>query len=142
MEPPSLHLSWKELGCRDGTPYPSEWEDRARFLARVFEDFREALGGEPVVIGSAYRTASWNRKYGGSARSQHLYGRALDCYPPAAMFLGEFRSRAKEFALGDPRIGGIGFYSWGVHWDIRPRGTRLIVWNQIPAGTRLHERMV
>jgi len=58
------------------------------------------------------------------------------------MFLHEFRERAKEFALRDSRIGGIGLYHWGVHWDIRPRGSRLVVWNQIPARTEMHERMV
>lgn len=142
MKQPSPHLSWKELGCRDGTPYPPEWEDRARFLAEVFEDFREDLGGDPIVIGSAYRTHEWNRKCGGSANSQHLQGRALDCYPPAVMFIGEFREQAKEFALADDRVGGFGSYRWGVHWDIRPRGSKLIVWNQVPAGTSLHERIV
>ena len=142
MEALSPHLSWAELACRDGTPYPPAWEDRARRLAAVFEDFRAALGGDPVVIGSAYRTPAWNRRCGGAAQSQHVQGRALDCYPPAAMALGAFRDHAKAFALGDDRIGGIGFYQWGVHWDIRPRGPRLIVWNQVPAGTRLHDRLV
>jgi uncharacterized protein YcbK (DUF882 family) len=142
MPRPSLHLSWSELACHDGTPYPAAWGDRARALADVFEDFRHALGGDPIIIGSAYRTAPWNRKCGGSQRSQHLYGRALDCYPPAAMFLTEFREKAKTFALADERIGGIGFYRWGVHWDIRPRGHRLITWNQIPAGTLLHDQWV
>ena len=140
MEVLSGHISWAELACKDGTPYPNEWEDRARFLAAVFEDFRAEMGGDPIEIGSAYRTPAWNRRCGGSARSQHLYGRALDCYSPAALVVGEFRERAKVFALADKRIGGIGFYRWGVHLDIRPRGTRLIVWNQVPAGTRLHDR--
>lgn len=136
----SKHISWSELACKDGTPYPNEWEDRARFLAAVFEDFRAALGGDPIEIGSAYRTPTWNRRCGGSVRSQHLSGRALDCYPPAALFIGEFRELAKAFALADDRIGGFGSYRWGVHLDIRPRGTRLIVWNQLPSGTRLHDR--
>ena len=138
---PSPHLSWAELACRDGTPYPEAWEDRARFLAAVFEEFRAALGGDPITIGSAYRTPTWNRRCGGSARSQHLYGRALDCYPPTAMFLATFRERAKAFAIEDDRIGGFGSYRWGVHIDIRPRGSRLIVWNQVPADTRLHDRL-
>ena len=142
MRPPSPHLSWSELACRDGTPYPEAWEERARRLGGMFESFRAALGGDPIRIGSAYRTPAWNRRWGGSARSQHLYGRALDCYPPAALFIGEFRERAKAFALADDRIGGIGFYRWGVHLDIRPRGTRLTVWNQVPASTRLHDRRV
>jgi len=137
---PSVHLSWAELACRDGTPYPVEWQDRAQLLGAVFEDFRIAMGNHPIVIGSAYRTPRWNRRCGGARGSQHLQGRALDCYPPAAMFLADFRDQAKSFAQSDSRIGGIGMYAWGVHWDIRPRlHGRLVTWNQIPAGTRLHD---
>ena len=140
MDQLSPHLSWAELACHDGTPYPSAWADRARRLAEVFEDFRAAMGGDPIVIGSAYRTKPWNRRCGGSVRSQHLEGRALDCYPPAAMFLAEFRDQARAYADHDPRIGGFGFYRWGVHLDIRPRRAgRLIVWNRLGPGTRLHD---
>ena len=141
MPRPSPHLSWSELACRDGTPYPEAWGDRARALGEVFEDFRAAVGGSPLVIGSAYRTPTWNRRCGGSARSQHLSGRALDCYPPVAMLLAEFRALARDQAEADPRIGGFGLYRWGVHFDIRPRRAgRLVVWNKLRAGTRLHDR--
>lgn len=139
LRPPSLHLSWSELACRDGTPYPEEWELRARRLAGMFERFREALGGDPIQIGSAYRTPAWNRRCRGSSRSQHLAGRALDCCPPAMMFLGEFLDRAKAFAVADQHVGGFGRYRWGVHLDIRIRPGRLVVWNQVPAGTRMHD---
>lgn len=137
---PSPHLAWDELACRDGTPYPPAWEDRARALAAMFETFRTTMGGAPIVIGSAYRTRRWNRLCGGGVRSQHVEGRALDCYPPAKMFLAEFRDRARAFATHDPRVGGFGLYHWGVHLDIRPRRNgHLVVWNRLGAGTRLHD---
>lgn len=142
MDRPSLHLSWDELACRDGTPYPRAWADRAAHLAAVFEDLRAALGGDPIQIGSAYRTARHNRRCGGGRRSQHLQGRALDCTPPAAMFLHTFRAAARHYADHDLRIGGIGLYRWGVHIDTRPRHAgRLVVWNRLAAGTRIHDTL-
>ena len=134
----SEHLSWAELACKDGTPYPAKWQDRAVALAAVFEDFRAALGGEPIIIASAYRTPAHNRRIGGVPHSQHVQGRALDCHPPSRMFLSEFIDRAKAFAQADDRIGGIGLYSWGVHWDLRPH-TRLIAWNKQRSGTSLRD---
>jgi len=134
----SDHLSWAELACKDGTPYPPAWHDRAVVLAAVFEDFRAALGGAPIVIASAYRTPAHNRRIGGVPQSQHVQGRALDCHPPARMFLSEFVEGAKAFAQADDRIGGIGLYRWGVHWDLRPH-TRLIAWNKQRAGTPLRD---
>ena len=139
MEALSPHLSWAELACRDGTPYPAVWHDRAVRVAAVFEDFRAALGGDPIVIASAYRTPAHNRRIGGAPRSQHVQGRALDCHPVAGMFLAEFHVGALACARIDDRIGGIGLYRWGVHLDVRPH-TRLVVWNKISAGTALREK--
>ena len=136
---PSPHLSWEELVCHDGTPYPPQWRDRAQELAAMFEAFRSAMGDRPIQIASAYRTPVWNRKHGGAAKSQHLEGRALDCRPPTGISNAAFRDRAKRFALRDQRVGGIGLYGWGVHLDIRPHRT-LVAWNRVPAGTRLHDR--
>ena len=134
----SSHLSWAELACKDGTPYPAAWHDRAVHLAEVFEDFRAALGGEPIMIASAYRTPEHNKRIGGVPHSQHVHGRALDCHPPAKMFLYDFIEGAKAFAKADDRIGGIGLYTWGVHWDLRPH-TRLIAWNKQRAGTAMRD---
>lgn len=36
------------------------------------------LIGAPLVINSAYRSPSWNRKVGGAAKSQHMLGKAFD----------------------------------------------------------------
>ena len=134
----SKHLSWEELACKDGTPYPAAWEKRARVLAAVFEDFRAALGGDPIIIASAYRTPAHNRRIGGVPHSQHVLGQALDCHPQVPLFLSEFIDKAKAFAKADDRIGGIGLYRWGVHWDLRPH-TRLIAWNKQGAGTLLRD---
>ena len=42
----------------------------------------------------------------------------------------------------EPLVGGLGLYRWRVHMDIRIRPGRLVTWNQVPAGTALHDRRV
>jgi hypothetical protein len=134
MNRPSTHLSWKELGCRDGTPYPLEWRaTRGRDLGIVFERIR-ALNGKPITVGSAYRTPSYNRKVGGAKASQHIQGRALDLYPPKGVSIAAFQHQVRKLAdqmvrEGNDLIGGIGYYPTFVHVDIRGGvGSPLIVW--------------
>lgn len=134
MTGPSKHLSWAELACKDGTPYPREWADRAAVLAAEFEAVR-AVCGQPLVVLSAFRTAEHNRAIGGARNSQHVQGRALDVKPPkgwtVARLYDVIRSRA---GMAASAINGIGIYGGFVHFDIRPLRAdgRLTVWR----GTR------
>ena len=129
---PSEHLTWQELACKDGTAYPTEWTAMALYLGIEFEYIRQEAGGRPLRIGSAYRTAKWNRRVGGSRRSQHVEGRALDLYPHQGMsnldLMWIVLDRAKQKGS---RIRGVGLYPWGVHFDTRP-GKRIARWG----GTR------
>lgn len=132
VERPSQHISWGELACKDGTPYPEEWTARAIHLGIEFEYIRYEAGGKPLRIGSAYRTEAWNRRVGGSRRSQHVQGRALDVYPRHGMSNIELMWIVMERARQKGgRIRGVGLYPWGVHFDIRP-GKRIARWG----GTR------
>lgn len=134
MTGPSAHLSWEELACKDGTPYPADWRDtRAVALAEVFEAVRAAIG-QPIVIGSAYRTQAHNARVGGAPRSQHLEGRALDLYPPKGWTIDRFYAAVRRVALArENEIHGLGRYPTFVHIDIRPRvDGRVTVWT----GTR------
>lgn len=131
---PSPHLSWAELACRDGTPYPREWRaTRARDLAEVFERVR-AIWNRPIRVGSAYRTPAHNRRVGGARRSQHLQGRALDLYPPRGVRLATFQEAVRLLAdqmadEGRDLVGGLGYYPTFLHVDTRGGvGDRLIVW--------------
>ena len=58
---------------------PDEWEtENLRQLARyVFQPLREGLG-VPIYVSSGYRSLDLNTAIGGSSRSQHIQGRALD----------------------------------------------------------------
>lgn len=130
MAGPSPHLTWAELACKDGTPYPEAWRAyRAVVLADVFEVLRAACGGRPLRVLSAYRTPAHNRAIGGAPKSHHLHGRALDLAPPAGMTMEGFWVYVRTLAEDDVRIGGVGRYRTFAHLDIRPRTSgRLAVW--------------
>lgn len=125
---PSPHLSWTELGCRDGTPYPEAWrQSRLPELAELFERIRKKIG-RPITVGSGYRTLAHDRSVGTSRSSQHVEGRALDLYTPTGITLTAFHAIVRAI-MADRGCGGIGYYSWGVHVDTRP-GTRLDRWSR------------
>lgn len=130
MNGPSPHLSWSELACKNGVPYPAEWRTtRAAVLAAEFERIRAAVG-KPITILSAYRTPAYNARISGAAKnSQHVQGRALDLKPPAGMTLSQFLKIVLAVARADgSKIRGVGEYAWGVHIDIRP-ADRLVRWS-------------
>lgn len=131
---PSPHLTWSEMGCRDGSPYPEQWRStRGRDLGIVFERIR-ALWNRPLRVASVYRTPAYNRRVGGAANSQHLQGRALDLHPPKGVPLDAFQDSVRKLAdrmvaEGLDLIGGIGYYPTFVHVDTRGGvGEPLIVW--------------
>jgi hypothetical protein len=111
---PSAHLSWDELACHDGTPYPEVWRlDRAPELAKAFERVRD-LCGFPLIVDSAFRTVAYNASIGGAKASQHCEGRALDLRPSILLH------GAAEQARGEGFLRGIGIYPSFVHVDTRP----------------------
>ncbi len=126
---PSKHLFWAELDCNDGTAYPYEWRlSESIALAKEFEFIRATLGDLPIKVSSGYRTPSWNKKVGGSRTSQHIFGRALDLYPPRTKMLPELLDAAILVAhRRGGRIRGIGHYRTFIHIDLRP-GDRVCRW--------------
>ena len=58
---------------------PDDWEvENLRAVATdVFQPIRDAFGC-PIYVSSGYRSESLNKAIGGSVRSQHVQGRALD----------------------------------------------------------------
>jgi len=123
MTGPSKRLSWAELACKDGTPYPAPWRTtRARDLAAAFEAVRDAVG-LPLVVLSGYRTSAHNRAIGGARASQHVEGRALDLLPPRGWTVTQLAA----VVAGVPAVRGIGVYPTFVHMDVRP-STRRAVW--------------
>lgn len=103
---------------------------RAGPLAREFERIR-SLVGQPIRIGSAYRTAAWNTHVGGARRSQHVQGRALDLYPPPGWTLDRFYYAIRAYAVSEAsHIRGLARYPAFVHIDTRQfSGKRLACWD-------------
>jgi hypothetical protein len=65
----------------DNTPNDAELENLKR-LAEFLEEVKAALGGRPVMVNSAFRSQQINNSVGGSNKSQHLLGCAVDFRVP------------------------------------------------------------
>ena len=106
-----------EFACRCGCGFDVvDWE-----LLNLLQDFRRHFGRK-IAIHSGARCESHNRdrEVGGEPDSQHLIGKAADFsvqgISPAAVYL-YLKSRF-------PDKYGIGFYAWGVHFDVRHEKAR------------------
>tara|TARA_R110000822_G_scaffold91854_1_gene211570 strand:+ start:750 stop:1211 length:462 start_codon:yes stop_codon:yes gene_type:complete len=85
MERISKHITYKEA-VRSNTALrlninniPNDYEisNMVGIANHVFEPLREYVGG-PIKINSMFRSEALNRAIGGSSRSQHCQGRAID----------------------------------------------------------------
>ena len=65
----------------DNTPNEQELENLKR-LAAFLEDIKEALGGKPVIVNSAFRSKQVNDAVGSKDTSQHRSGCAVDIRIP------------------------------------------------------------
>jgi hypothetical protein len=81
----SKHISYKEatrsitalrLGI-ENKPSEYELQNMELIAEKVFEPLRVAVNG-PIKINSFYRSEELNKSIGGSSRSQHCQGRAID----------------------------------------------------------------
>ena len=80
------HFSLEELTHTDhreydNTPNDAELENLVR-LAEFLEEVKAALGGRPIMVNSAFRSQQINNSVGGSNKSQHLLGCAVDFRVP------------------------------------------------------------
>ena len=85
MEKISKHVSWHEgtysrTGERrdlDNTPNEEQLKCMKEVAENLFEPLREWVGG-PIKINSFFRGEPVNTAIGGSTRSQHCHGQAID----------------------------------------------------------------
>lgn len=124
----SLHITWEELACKDGTPYPAKFVADGRIIELIvmFERIRQYFGNKPITINSAFRTIPYNKSVGGASNSQHLLGRALDLKPPPGMRVQDFYA---ELLRNYKWMGirGLGRYPTFCHVDIRDTD-KLVTW--------------
>ena len=85
MDKLSKHVSYKEgvhsvtalrLGLKND-PTEAHLENMKLICEKVFEPLRMHVGG-PIKINSFYRGPELNKAIGGSAKSQHCHGQAMD----------------------------------------------------------------
>jgi len=86
ITPLTLHFSLEELTTTDhrqfdNTPNPDELANLNR-LAKFLEQVKTVLGGKPVMINSAFRSAQVNAAVGSKDTSQHRIGCAADIRVP------------------------------------------------------------
>lgn len=65
----------------DNTPNDAEMANLVR-LAAFLEQVKEVLGGKPIMINSAFRSAEVNKAVGSTDKSQHRHGCAADIRVP------------------------------------------------------------
>lgn len=82
----SEHFSLDELTHTDHREYdniPNEAEiENLKRLAAMLEQVRDAIGGKPILVNSAFRSAEVNKAVGSTDRSQHRIGCAADIRVP------------------------------------------------------------
>ena len=81
----SKHISYKEgvysrtatrLGIKNN-PNAEQMENMITIAEEVFEPLRTYVGG-PIKINSFFRSPELNKAIGGSTKSQHCHGQAID----------------------------------------------------------------
>ena len=113
-KPLSANFKVREFACKDGSDVVFISSELVRVLQAIRNHF-----GKPVNINSAYRTTSHNKRVGGAAYSQHLYGTAADIVVSVAP-----KDVAAYAEMLLPNTGGIGVYSNFVHVDVRAARAR------------------
>ena len=73
----AIHSNTAKRKGIDNTPNPAQVENMKVTAEKVFQPLREWVGG-PIKINSFFRGADLNKAIGGSTRSQHCKGQAMD----------------------------------------------------------------
>lgn len=111
----SDHFDLEEYACQgeDCCSHTAAPDER---LVEAFEQFR-VIVGRPVVLSSAFRCLTHNRRIGSKDSSEHVKGRAGDVETLDGMTVEEQAAAAEKVPAF--RDGGIGLYDWGTHLDVR-----------------------
>lgn len=111
----SKNFMLSEFECKDGNHEVKLTKE----LLDKLEILRYYLGSNPLVINSAYRTPEYNQKIGGSPRSKHMEGIAVDIRKVEGFTIDEMAKEAEKAGFT-----GIGKYNTFIHCDLRPYDAR------------------
>lgn len=109
----SEHFDSSEFACKCGCGGLRNGADINPRLVHVLERMRAILG-VPLVLSCGYRCPAHNYEVGGVSNSQHIYGTAADVQKPDGVSVDAMYAAAEQAGAD-----GIGWYSWGVHVDVR-----------------------
>lgn len=111
----STNFKVGEFKCNDGSDKVLISDE----LVSLLQDIRDHFG-KAVVINSAYRTETYNKKVGGATHSQHILGTAADI-----VISGVSPLEVAQYAeYLQPKSGGIGVYTSFTHVDVRSTRSR------------------
>lgn len=111
----SENFKVSEFKCNDGSDKVLISDELVTLLQKIRDHF-----GAAVVINSAYRTETYNRKVGGATHSQHVLGTAADI-----VISGVSPLQVAQYAeYLQPKSGGIGVYTTFTHVDVRATRSR------------------
>lgn len=111
----SENFQVSEFKCNDGSDKVLISDE----LVSLLQDIRDHFG-KAVVINSAYRTETYNKKVGGATHSQHILGTAADI-----VISGVSPLEVAQYAeYLQPSSGGIGVYTSFTHVDVRASRSR------------------
>lgn len=111
----SKNFRVREFACNDGSDIVKIDDALITMIQKVRDYF-----GKPIIINSAYRTPSYNKKVGGSPKSQHMQGMAADIVVKGVSPDEVYKYCDKTFT----QWGGVGRYSNFTHIDCRWKVTR------------------
>lgn len=105
------NLSLAKTRCKCGRCDSNSMQQR---IIDLFQALRDKVG-KPITPTSGMRCAAWNQHEGGTPKSQHLYGNALDLLNPSGYDTDQFAEAA--LSVG---ITAVGRYKNRIHIDGRP----------------------
>lgn len=120
----STNFKVKEFKCKDGSDIILIDDKLVYYLQQIRNHF-----GKAVIINSAFRTATYNKKIGGATKSKHIEGRAADIKIAG---IKPIMIAAYAESIG---IKGIGLYDSFVHVDTRTNKSFWKGSNQIKMNT-------
>lgn len=111
----SANFKVKEFACKDGSDKVLVDTELVDLLQKIRNHFNKS-----VKITSGYRTATHNKKVGGTKNSYHLVGMASDIQVTGVnpILVAMYAEKLNA--------GGIGVYSTFVHIDTRQQNSRWI----------------